>query len=200
MIKKGVQKVTSFLVNYFIYTCLLLPFIMKHFLDQKSTKNGSFLTSFLTKKVSFLTSFWRPNRQLSGSDLSQKGCPKSDPKRSLFGHFWHFWDPQKWPLFGGVFPLLATTLPIARDGYMGSGQRCSKRGSFWTPPKTKTEDTFKIISGQKRPFFGFLLKKVGSFSPSFGSKHVPKTISRGVHAKQNALFFGVFFSCFSAFS
>ena len=142
MIKKGVQKVTSFLANYFIYTYALLTIKITSFLTQKSTKNGSFLTSFLTKKVSFFTSFWRPNRQLSGSDLSQKGCPKSDLKRSLFGHFWHFLDPQKWPLFGGVFPLLATTLLIARDEYKGSGQRCSKRGSFWRVQKHKNLATF----------------------------------------------------------
>ena len=53
---------------------------------------------FDQKKALFyviLDTLFGPNRQLSGSDLSQKGCPKSDPKRSLFGHFWHFWDPQK---------------------------------------------------------------------------------------------------------
>ena len=88
---------------------------------------------------------------------------------------------------------MATIHQYTRDGYMGSAPEVSKRRSFLTPPKTKTEATFEKFSGQKRHLFGFLQIKVGSFSLGFGSKHVPKTISRGVHAKENAPFFDHFF-------
>ena len=53
---------------------------------------------FDQKKVTFyviLDTLFGPNRPKSPFKGVQKEGPKSDPKRSLFGHFWHFWDPQK---------------------------------------------------------------------------------------------------------
>ena len=53
---------------------------------------------FDPKKVTFyviLDTLFGPNRPKSPFKGVQKEGPKSDPKRSLFGHFLALWDPQK---------------------------------------------------------------------------------------------------------